>query len=182
MPLVKIDLTEEEVLDAMRHGDERHAESRRSSRRDRFGMKKEDRIDVDYVGAIGEQIVAKAIGIEPEFRIGNFKGPDLRGFIQVRATDNLSHSLIIRSNDNKDHVYALAYAVPDRGFFFGGWIWGVDGMSGQFWRSLWNGRPPVWLIDEMHLHPAESLVDLVEHEKRAGRPPSREDWLAMRHG
>jgi hypothetical protein len=144
---MQITLTNEDMKLARELAQTRRSESRSKGLHDYRYDRSKSGEDVDYLGALGEIALAKALGEDPALTEGTFKAADHVDRwelpIQVRATDRLDGRLIIRSNDDPDHWYVLVTIdgpVATIGCM-------IDGKSVQS-REAWRG--PARDVDDVY--------------------------------
>lgn len=109
----------------------------------------------DFIGALGEMLLARYLDIPFVPNICTFKRPDILN-LQSRATDAIFNGcLIIRPDDPADHPYVLTTIdLQYKRGFVKGWIWGYEAMVPEKWyegeamaRRLQPGDP-AWLVEQ----------------------------------
>lgn len=101
-------------------------------------------------GAIGEQVIAKALGLYWQPNIG---GRDVEGDVgrwQVRTSAR--RGLIIREGDLDEAPFVLVVGTPPR-FTIVGWLYGYEARQLGREQDYNNGRPPCIEVDRELLHP-----------------------------
>jgi hypothetical protein len=150
---MQIRLTDAELRMAVTIGCERQMESLSSKRRDNHGKSSEGGWTEHIEGAAGELAVAKALGHYWNGSIGSFKMPDLGHHIQVRTRSQDHWDLIVRRDDNDDHLYFLAVGKAPT-FRIVGFILGKDAKRAE-WVSDYGGRPWAFFVPQSALTPIE---------------------------
>lgn len=149
---MRIDLSNAEVGNACMGGMRRNISSIRDGRKDNHGLSGPG-WNEHIVGAIGEMVVAKALGIYWSAGVDTFKDPDLGVDIQVRCSDQPMASLIVRDDDKDDHRFVLVVGVLYR-FHIVGWMYG-DEAKQQRWYKNPNGRGFAYFVPQTELKDME---------------------------
>jgi len=111
--------------------------------------------DSEIEGVAGEVAVAKALQLYWGFDVNTFKDPDV-GPYQVRTTDSIKKSMIMRPKDSSEEIYILVAGRTPK-FTVIGWIYGFDAKRDEYWGIRGSGGDPAWWIPVAHLHPIETL-------------------------
>jgi len=152
--IVKIEISEIENQWASYAGLLRDEEAKRNKRRNAYGCPGDQ--NEGPLGAVGEFVASLAIGV-PWRGPGMFRGDDLVGGYQVRTTERLNGSLILRPKDPSDSIYILVVGGPLK-WYVPGWILGRDGKLKEFWDSPgYGGRPSAYFIPQLALKPIKDL-------------------------
>jgi hypothetical protein len=110
------------------------------------------RIQQEIVGACGEMAVCKTLGKFWSPSVNTFHAiADVAADIEVRSTDRLDGSLIVRDNDADDRFYFLVVGVPPLLNVIG-YIQGVDAKQDRFVRNP-NGHRSAWFVPQSELKP-----------------------------
>lgn len=135
----------------------RHESAESSGRKNKHGADPEKSLRNHALGAAGEMVVAKAIGVYWIPSVNTFKLPDV-GAVQVRCRsgDSDKHELIVRDDDSPDEVFVLVASRGDGEFRVRGWIKGVDARV-RDWRKAHGGREEAWFVPHANLHPMSLL-------------------------
>jgi hypothetical protein len=95
----------------------------------------------DITGILGEMVVGRRFDKAYLPAINTFHGKaDVGEDIEVRATEHLNGSLIVRDNDDPARRYVLVVVDPMRGFAVRGWIYGYEATKDE-WHMKSEGRP-----------------------------------------
>lgn len=106
-------------------------------------------------GALGEIVVAKALGIYWGGTVNTFKNiPDV-GKLEVRTRSKNDYDLIVRENDDSNSIYVLVTGQAPE-FYLVGWIKGHDAKVQKFVQT-YGGRPPAYFVPHNALNPIEDL-------------------------
>lgn len=106
----------------------------------RAGHKRPEAMDDDagllhhVLGAIGEAMLAKHLGVFWSGTVGTIKAPgDVAGCYQVKATDLRFGKLIVQEQHDPWQPYVLARVrLPE--VHLVGWLWGHEAKQDKFWR------------------------------------------------
>jgi len=114
--------------------------------------------EIDSVCA--EIAVGKGLNIYWAGTVNTFKDPDLGEYIQVRQTPKSHLRLIVRPNDNEDHIYVLVTGTTEvlrcPVFEIKGWISGKAAKEVGEWMNP-GGQDYAWFVDQKHLRPIYEL-------------------------
>jgi len=114
------------------------------------------RIHEEFIGACGEMAVGKASGVFFIPSVNTFhRVPDCLSDCEVRSTDLIDGSLIVRSNDSDDRRYILAIVSDDKVRLVG-WILGREAKQSQWLRDPHSQRP-AWFVPQDSLHPIDDV-------------------------
>lgn len=150
---IEVRLTAIEVTMAAVVGAGRHMEAVESGRRDRHDYPPgRDGLADHILGACGEAAVGKLLGRWWGGDVCAFKKADIGSQVQVKTRSNPDWDLIVRRDDNPDHIYILVTGVaPD--FVVHGWIKGRDAMENRCWIREYGGREAAWFVPKSALTP-----------------------------
>lgn len=111
--------------------------------------------DVHVLGAIGEYVVARTLGIFWSGP-GTLRASDVGRHIQVRTRSRHDYELIVHPNDEDDAPFVL---VTGQGldYVVHGWIMGRDGKQREWWNDPARGRP-AYFVPHTALRAMEELV------------------------
>jgi len=109
----------------------------------------EDGIGRHFLGAAGEIAAARALGRYWGGDVGTFKRADIGRDIQIRTRSQHWHDLIIRDDDDPDHVFILVTGQPPH-MRVHGWYRPADGLRPD-WRKPHGGRPEAWFVPQSAL-------------------------------
>lgn len=155
---IKIDLTLPEFLNAAITAAMRQHESVSSGRKDNHGLSKDKGgINLHFEGASGEIAAAKALGVYFSSHVGSFKDADLGEITQVRTRSEHHWELIVRKNDNPDHVFVLVTGTSPS-FYVRGWMKGQEAKDRKYLANH-GGREPAYFIPTEDLHPIEEFFE-----------------------
>jgi hypothetical protein len=148
---VAVEVTKSEVMHAVWVGGARHAVAISQGRHNDIVQVDAD-WQCDIEGAIGELVVAKALG---RFWTPNIGGNDkadgdVAGY-HVRACRRRDGSLIIRDADPDEAVFVLVTGEPFR-LYIPGWLHAGSGKRPQYRRAP-NGGPPAYFVPAGDLQP-----------------------------
>jgi hypothetical protein len=106
----------------------------------------------DIVGALGEVVVAKALGVYwcPDIGGNDHQRGDVAG-LQVRSTTRWPVQLVIRDRDDDDDVFVLVTGQPPC-LTIAGWMRAADARRPEWQAPADHPGPPA------HLVPATALV------------------------
>jgi hypothetical protein len=114
------------------------------------------RISQEIVGACGEMAVAKGLGKFWSPSVNTFHAiPDLAASIEVRATERLDGSLIVRDNDDDHRYYVLVVGTPPT-LNVVGYLSGADAKKDRFARDP-HGHRPAWFVPQSELKPIRKV-------------------------
>jgi hypothetical protein len=112
------------------------------------------RLLIDIRGTCGELAVAKMLNKYWAPSVNTFHVlPDIHPNIEVRTTEQIDGSLIVRENDPEDRWYVLVIGAPPvmdvRGF-----IRGSDARRDEWMRNP-GGHRPAWFVPQAALTPGK---------------------------
>jgi hypothetical protein len=136
-------LTPSEMEMAIAVGTLRTKESMRLNL-DRSKSYLQSQFEKDIQGAAAELAYCKFRGKFWPGGVGTYKDPDAGLVTQVRSTTLEDGSLIVRSNDDPNHIYVLVIGSLPK-FRVAGWIKGQDARRSEYFRNP-NGRDPAWFV------------------------------------
>jgi hypothetical protein len=109
------------------------------------------RIQQEILGACGEMAVCKHLGLFWTPSVNTFHHePDIPPDIEVRSTDRLDGSLIVRDNDPPDRRYFLVTGKPPS-LLVVGFISGHEARKDEWVRDP-HGHRPAWFVPQHALH------------------------------
>lgn len=133
----------------------RNAEAIVKKRKDRHGCKGPG-WDQHIEGAAGEMAVCAVMGLFWHPTVGTFKDADIGTVVQVRTRSSHDYDLIIRDDDNEDHVYVLV--TGQRGTYrVRGWIVGKDAKRDEWFGAKEKTREDCWWVPQNALVPMSEL-------------------------
>lgn len=149
-------LTGEEYTRAYDIAKARYDESISSSRKDNHGVSRS--FQIDLVGAIGEIGFCRLFNLDLKLtgHVNTFKASDVSGTnIQIRATDLLTGSLIVRNEDDDNSAYFLIVVSYDPANSNAvvkcpGYLMGYEAKNSRWIKSP-NGRPPAYFVPQSSL-------------------------------
>ena len=150
---VWVDLSLAEMLYASNVGTIRHYEAEMAGRRPTHGMEKSDKdfLTAHIQGAIGELLVAKTRDRYFMPTVNTFKAADLGKNIQVRFRREHNWDMVIRDNDDPEHIFVH---VTGKGptYCIRGWAYAKNVMLPQY-RANHGGYRESWFVPELALKP-----------------------------
>lgn len=145
-----------EMNEATEHGRRVHRESRKNGRKDESGAKS---AAICILGAMGELVVSKLLGVPWEKPINKFKAPDV-GEFQVRTAPQSHQGLIFRPADNPDEIFILVTRVNGPHFIVRGWNYGeVCWQEGRITDFGHKERPPAHVLRQERVNNMEELLN-----------------------
>lgn len=156
---ITVNLAKHEVISGAMLGVYRRVESQFDNRTTHV---KNHRWDIDISGALGEQALAKGMGVYFDPTLNTFKAADLGDVIQVRTTDYRSGRLILRKEDNPEHIYVLVINDMPR-FRIVGWMQGRD-MKQKKYVDNPKGQNlnPAFFVPQNDLNPFPFPIEVVQ--------------------
>jgi hypothetical protein len=156
--MVEMKLSPVEMTFAAVVGAIRQIQALRDGLPDRHGCSGENGWTHHIEGALGEYVVAKALGITWTGHAGVFHDvADVGIDVEVRTRSRHDYDLIVREQDRPDRFYVLvtgrAPSFRIRGFIYGGEA------KEPKWIKTYGNRPPAFFV------PADCL-EAFEHLKR----------------
>lgn len=156
-----VTVSKDELDGAVAHGKELHRLAIEAGRPDRHGLKNSTD-EIHVLGAIGEMVVAKFLGVawEPTQDFNERGKGDVTndGRYEVRCTRRRNGRLIVRDNDHDDRPYILVTHHDDYTFAIRGWMLGRD--AKKFPKiELVPGRAPQHVVLQSELNPAEGIKE-----------------------
>jgi hypothetical protein len=110
------------------------------------------RLHEETVGACGEIAVGKYLGAWFVPSVNTFhRVPDCLENVEVRSTDIMDGSLIVRDNDADDRRFILALVEGER-VQLAGWIDGAEAKREE-WKRNPNGYRLAWFVPQGALRP-----------------------------
>jgi len=108
-------------------------------------------------GALGEQSLAKYLGIFWDGTPGTFRTQPDVGQYEVRTNSESWGDLILRDRDKPESIYILVLSHDCPKFHIFGWILGEDGMKEEWRRKGDRKRPEAWFVPQSALNDMGSL-------------------------
>jgi hypothetical protein len=141
---VRLSLTE--FLNGVIVGAIRHFEAEKQKRKPSaaFDSKKDSAIGIHVEGACGEIAVAKAVNRYFSGSYNTFKGADLGENVQVRTRSSHDYELIIRGDDNPNHIYVLVTGTAPT-YCVRGWTIARDAMKPDYLANH-GGRHEAYFV------------------------------------
>ncbi len=157
-----MELTASEMVMAALVGVHRHVAAIKRGLPDKYGM---DGLgwNAHVEGACGELAVAKCMGRFWSGTVNSFKEADITGGLQVRTRSKPEYELIVRENDNPEHVYVLVTGIAPR-LNVVGWIQGGDARRPDWWKE-YGGRAGAWFVPQAELQPMHRLQEKIPEER-----------------
>jgi hypothetical protein len=158
---VWIKLSLAEMIHGASIGAIRHYEAEQANRKmsSSFSKTEKDPMASHVQGAVGEIVVAKALGMYFNPTVNSFKAADLSHDIQVRLRIRHDADMGHNDNDNPDHLYVL---VTGRGpeYCVHGWEQGKN-IRRQEFRQSYSALGSLWFVPQRALRPVQDLINLV---------------------
>jgi hypothetical protein len=147
--VIEVTLTPATYAFAALAGELRQVENEGVGRLDAYAFRG-DGMAAHRLGALGEYVVAQALGIfwpGP----GELRAPDV-GRLEVRTRSRHSFDLIVHPRDPDERAVVLV-TCEEYVFRIHGWIWARDAKRERWWRDPAGGRPAYFV-------PQSALYDL----------------------
>lgn len=141
-------LTQGEMVTASMVGVIRNAESLSNNRKRRF-TKGPTSWEAHVLGALGEAVAAKSLGVYWVGGVCTFKNEGDVGRLEVRTRSRHDYELIIRDDDPDDRPYILVTGEGPE-FRVHGWIMGKDARRDE-WRQDHGGYEPAYFVPQAAL-------------------------------
>lgn len=157
-----VELSLSEMLNGCIVGCLRHHESSRKKMPDKHGFdgSKLSGLSIHVDGACGEIAVAKLRGRYFGGLVNSFKAADLGNNVQVKTRSSHDYDLIVRRDDNPDHIFVLVTGSPPQ-LFVRGWIYGHEAMQEKFLKT-YGGREPAYFVPAKFLRQVTKGVQIEE--------------------
>lgn len=155
MGAITVRLTEVEWETACAVGTKRNRDSIRDGRKVAHGIDLADRWRSHIEGACGECALAKALGIFWLGSVDSFKRADLGGRLQCRTSSRRDGDLVIRGDDNEEHLYFLVCGEAPV-FTVVGWLIGRDAKRDEWIKAPCN-RPAAWFVPQAALRDLDEI-------------------------
>lgn len=138
--------------------------SAKDGRKPAHGFDKTDQspLGVHVDGAVAELAVAKVLGKYYDGTLNTFKKADIGTKVQVRHTVKHNYKLIIRPNDDPDHVFILVTGEAPE-LCVRGWSYGRDVMKDEYKQDPNNRNSPAWFV------PQNALRKVVKTSNEQGK-------------
>ena len=136
-------LNYQDYVHAAYGGFTRYVNNRANGKQETRGASQENGWDIQINGALGEAVVARALGTF--WAPGHRGGADVANY-QVRATP--LRFLCLHDDDRHKGIYILARWNRDnsREWIVRGWLDAQDGVKPEYWSDKYNnGRPAYWV-------------------------------------
>ena len=122
-----------------------------------------DPLKIHVDGKAGETGFCKWGGTYDEPTIDTFKGPDVGARIQVRTRSEDWHDLIVRKDDNDDHIFVLVVgSIPT--LRIAGWTLGGEAKQ-ERWLQRHGGREAAYFVPQSFLRDPFLLRDIMHGQK-----------------
>lgn len=145
----QVELTRSEMLMALTIGGWRHIESILVGRKNGHGKTDSGGWTEHIEGAGGEIAAGKVLGRYWGGDCNTFKKADIGSQVQVRTRSKLHYDLLVRDDDQDEHVFILVVGqIPC--FEVVGYMRGVDAKRPE-WRRAYGGREEAWFIPRQQL-------------------------------
>lgn len=157
-----VDLSLSEMLNACVVGGLRHYQSTEKGLlcKHGFDASKNSPLAIHVDGACGEIAVAKLRGRYFGGLVNSFKAADLGDNVQVRTRSSHDYDLIVRSNDNPEHIYVLVTGAAPR-LCVRGWLYGHEAQQDSFLRA-YGGREAAYFVPAQSLRPVTRKKEIAE--------------------
>jgi hypothetical protein len=144
---IEVTLTDEETAYARGIGMKRQQECEKAGKKDRHGFKGNG-VNIHILGAAGELAACKVFGLIWSASVNTFKGQaDVGDVGEVRATTYKTGSLIVREDDQDDHVFILVTGqIPH--LTIQGYMMGKDAKQKQWLSDRGNGRAKAYFVPQ----------------------------------
>jgi hypothetical protein len=152
-----ISLSNTEIRVAALMGADRRVSAINAARTGLAGQAAESKWHDDWIGALGELAVAKAINRYPAgiAEIPDYAG-DIYPGIEVRTSARADGCLIVRPRDKPGRPYVLVLGLAPE-LKVAGWMLGGDAMRPRYWREGFNGRAAAYFVPATELRPITEL-------------------------
>lgn len=152
----EVTLTPSEIIVGATVGTLRHAESIKNGSADAHELDPTvSGLSLHVEGASAELALAKFLGKYWPCTVNTFKQPDLSKKIQVKHTNKSKPRLLVRPNDEDDHVFVLVTGRSPH-FQIHGWMYGREAKQKK-WEDNPLGRPLAWFVPKEELHDITTL-------------------------
>ena len=140
MDTIRIVFTPEEVAIGSTVGMMRRLIAIAKKRQDNYNIPPGDPYwEYDINGALGEQAVAKALGLYWNGNFGHFHDPDV-GPYDVRTAKSFDLCCLVHQPDDDERV-CISVVGSAPAFELVGWIWNHDAKVPRFWKDPKGKRP-----------------------------------------
>ena len=156
--VVRVGVTWGDIRQAILLGTERNIHALMNGLKPRYGQSLMDTWRDHIVGALGEIVVAKYLGLYPDFKAT----PGYRGDVgrfEVRATQWPRGQLIVYRGDPDNRLYILVCGMPtgrEPSLVIAGAIPAAEAKHPRYWRT--DLRSPAFVIPWSGLRPLESFI------------------------
>lgn len=160
-----VQLTREELQEAIDHGRWLYRESRRQGIPDRVASPHLRSEQVSIVGAVGEKSISKALGVPWRKGTNEFREPDLGHNIGVRFLTRDHYKLPVRTYDADSRRMVAITGRPEAlstGLFrIPGWINAKHGKKPEFLCDPNKKGRPYYLVPQERLHQGRMGLELL---------------------
>ena len=157
---MKIILTAPELVIASTVAMMRQTQNIKNGARETYGSDPKVAWQNAVQGAIGELVVAKALGVYWSGNIGDFQAADVCK-LQVRTTAWDQGKLIVHPDEADDEWFILVTGLKDT-YHIRGAILGRHAKQDRFWGELQPGRPAYNVPQGPDLRPIVDMQRLVD--------------------
>ena len=155
---MQIELSSVELMDAATQGIRRRI-SAMSANRQNIGVPTNRKWEQDIIGAIGEMVLAKHLGIywQPEVSKPDTEVGDVLG-LQVRTTPYKNGHLVLNKTDNDADIFVLVTGngAADSTWFIRGWQYAFLGKKEKYWDCKEKNRY-AYFVPQEELKSVQSL-------------------------
>ena len=172
---VRIQLTRAEMEFAVGVGVQRSMDDIFAGCRDTYNLKVGMGWQCSIEGALGEQAVAKLLGVHWDGSIGNFAAKDV-GAYQVRATARLDGRLILHPGDADDDKWILVRGEAPN-LIVGPWCYGREGKLQADWSDPGKNGRPAFFVPRGIMRDIDSLTAAPGDPAGSSAPRSSQSQL-----
>lgn len=145
-----VTLTNPELVVAATTGGMRHIAALRDGRKLAHGLEEGHEWQFHIEGVCGEIAVGKLTGLYWSPTVNTFKtGGDIVNDVQVRTRSQHHYDLIIRDDDQDEHLFFLVTGLAPH-YTVRGWIYGNAGKQPE-WYKTFNKRPKAFFVPQANL-------------------------------
>lgn len=148
--MIEVEFNKFDMMQAGLVGLLRHSESISRKHKSRGGSF-DNGWQIHIEGALGERAAAKAIDRYWSGGVNTFKAADIGDVIQVRTRSKHEYDLIVKPDDNDDHIVILVTGQAPK-YLVRGWIAVKDGKKDE-WLKNPNGYGNAYFVPQTSLHP-----------------------------
>ena len=158
-----VTLTDEELKLCKRIGIQRNVEAQSRDYPDKRGS--EDGENSHVVGALGELVFGKCLGIVWSQSINTWKKPDYvvnELPLEIRTTKWRSQpELPFRPDDVESRYYILVTQEDEYNYTLCGWCTGTEARNIGVWKDPGRKGKPAWFVHKNKLHSIQGLIDIL---------------------